>query len=349
VNVYTFDPLADTRWREFVGRRDDASVFHTPEWLDALRRTYGYTPIGYTTSPPSAPLTNGVVLCDVRSWLTGRRLVSVPFADHCQPLIDTPPAGDAIVAELRQWADRGRRRYVELRPVCGDASGARRVAAGARFFFHTLDLTRSLDDIFRAFHKTGIQQPIRRAERERLVHETGRSDALIRAFYDLQVSTRRRHGLPPQPLSWFRTLVACLGDRISISIASKDRRPIGGIVLLRHGATLVHKYGASIAADHHLGAMPFLLWNAMREGKAAGFSQLDLGRSETDHTGLVTFKDRLGAARSTIAYQRYPAPTLSRVRGSSLPARLGAAGNIVAHLPNSLLVTTGRLLYRHIG
>jgi hypothetical protein len=349
VNVYTFDPLADTRWRDFVGRRADASVFHTPEWLDALRRTYGYTPIAYTTSPPASPLTDAIALCDVRSWVTGRRLVSVPFADHCQPLIDNPVARESITAELRRWADRGRRRYVELRPVCDGASVADRIGKGTTFFFHLLDLTRSLDDIFRAFHKTGIQQPIRRAEREQLVVESGTADSLIRTFYDLQVTTRRRHRLPPQPLSWFRTLVACLGDRVSISIAAKEGRPVGGIVLLRHGATLVHKYGASNAADHHLGPMPFLLWNAIRDGKAAGFRQLDLGRSETDHPGLVTFKDRLGAARSTITYRRYPTPALPSKSTSSVAARLHAASKIVEHLPNSLLVTTGRLLYKHIG
>jgi hypothetical protein len=355
LNVYALDPLADRRWPDFVRHHPDASIFHTAQWLEALRRTYGYEPVAYTTTAPESPLTNAVVLCDVRSWVTGRRLVSVPFADHCQPLIDTPPARDAILAELRRSVDRGGRKYVELRPVRADASVAGRpgeLGAASTFFFHALDLTRPLDEIFRTFHKTAIQQMVRRAEREGLVHETGTSDRLIRAFYDLQVATRRRHQLPPQPLSWFRTLAACLGDRIGFSIASKDGRPVGGIVLLRHGATIVHKYGASNAADHHLGAMPFLLWNAIREGQAAGCRQLDLGRSETDHAGLVTFKDRLGASRTTMTYQRYPAPAVAAATtamGPRLAGLMPAASRLFACLPNSLLVTTGRLLYRHIG
>jgi GNAT acetyltransferase-like protein len=349
LNVYALDPLADPRWPEFVRHHPDASIFHTPEWLDALRRTYGYEPVTYTTTPPARPLTNAVVLCDVRSWVTGRRLVSVPFADHCQPLIDTPAAGDAILAELQRSVDRGGRKYVELRPMRGDASVAGRLGAASAFCLHALDLTRPLDEIFRAFHKTAIQQMIRRAEREGLVRETGTSDSLVRAFYDLQVTTRRRHRLPPQPLSWFKTLIACLEDRVTFSIAFKDGRPVGGIVLLRHNTTIVHKYGASNAADHHLGAMPFLLWHAIRDGKAAGCRQLDLGRSETDQFGLVTFKDRLGAARSTMTYQRYPAPAAATSTLHRLLGHVPAASWFFACLPNSLLVTTGRLLYRHIG
>ena len=50
----------------------------------------------YTTSPPSLPLSNGIVLCEINSWLTGRRMVSVPFSDHCEPLLDGPTAAGAI-------------------------------------------------------------------------------------------------------------------------------------------------------------------------------------------------------------------------------------------------------------
>src|SRR5260370_39896401 len=31
-------------------------------------------------------LESGIVLCRVESWLTGCRLVSLPFSDHCQPI-----------------------------------------------------------------------------------------------------------------------------------------------------------------------------------------------------------------------------------------------------------------------
>ena len=37
-------------------------------------------------SPPDEPLENGFLFCRVESWLTGRRLVSLPFSDHCEPL-----------------------------------------------------------------------------------------------------------------------------------------------------------------------------------------------------------------------------------------------------------------------
>ena len=85
--VHTFNPLNDPRWENFVDRHPQASVFHGRGWLEALWRTYGYEPVVYSTDSPSGELTNGVVLCRVNSWLTGRRLVSLPFTDHCEPLV----------------------------------------------------------------------------------------------------------------------------------------------------------------------------------------------------------------------------------------------------------------------
>ena len=82
------EPLKDLRWEPFLARHPRASVFHSSAWLAALHRTYGFQPIAYTTSSAGEDLENAMVFCRVESWLTGRRLVSLPFSDHCEPLVD---------------------------------------------------------------------------------------------------------------------------------------------------------------------------------------------------------------------------------------------------------------------
>src|SRR5262245_25827296 len=84
--VHRVDHVRDRRWPEFLKRDSRASVFHSSEWLEALRRTYAYEPTVLTTSAPGEDLVNGLVFCRIRSWLTGTRIVSVPFSDHCEPL-----------------------------------------------------------------------------------------------------------------------------------------------------------------------------------------------------------------------------------------------------------------------
>src|SRR5216683_3051172 len=89
-NVHEIDPLGDPRWDQLVENHPKASVFHSANWLRALQSAYDYDPVVLTTSPPGVALSNGLVFCRIKSWLTGRRLVSLPFSDHCEPLVSGP-------------------------------------------------------------------------------------------------------------------------------------------------------------------------------------------------------------------------------------------------------------------
>src|SRR6266567_1385351 len=104
--VYQIQPIQDPRWVELVDRHPRSSVFHTVAWLEALTRTYGFQPIAYTTSPPGCSLGNGLVLCRVESWITGGRLISLPFSDHCEPLLNDAKAEDVIISALEQALHR---------------------------------------------------------------------------------------------------------------------------------------------------------------------------------------------------------------------------------------------------
>lgn len=321
-------------------------MFHTTGWLEALQRTYGYEPVAYTTTSPGIELTTGLVLSRVYSQITGRRLVSLPFSDHCEPLVSRRDELQALLDSVELHCEKEGWKYVEIRPrtTCGVSPAG--MEPGQVFSFHTVDLNPGLDEIFRRFHKDSIQRKIRRAEREGLIYEEGRSEAILRKFYRLLLRTRRRHRLPPPPLAWFRNLVNCLDARVKVRLASKDGQPIASILTLSHKDVLVYKYGGSDASFHSLGGMHLLFWSMIQEGKSSGARTLDLGRSDCDNRGLITFKDRWGATRSQLTYWRYPGRQASGHAASWL---IPAAKKIFGCIPDSLLVAAGKLLYRHLG
>ena len=201
--VYSIDPLQDVRWVDLITRHPNASVFHSRGWLDALRTTYGYEPVAFTTSAPTEPLTNALLFCKVRSWLTGSRLVSLPFSDHCEPLVES---GDQFKSAVCLRGIIQAKRTVE---VCGDAIGEFLLEFHGRFHrattyqLHRLDLRPSLDALRKGFHKDCIQRKIARAERESLGYEAGHSPQLVRQLYELLQLTRSRHHLPPSRSSGF--------------------------------------------------------------------------------------------------------------------------------------------------
>jgi CelD/BcsL family acetyltransferase involved in cellulose biosynthesis len=324
-------------------------VFHTPAWLDALRHTYGYEPFVLTTSVPGRELTNGLVFCRINSHLTGRRLVSLPFSDHCQPLVDSPADLQELVSFSLSKAETRKREYVELRPrtpLDQQLERSTGLTPSASFCYHVLDLRANLDDLYRNFHKSCVQRKIQRADREALGFEEGRSESLLRKFYRLLLLTRRRHQLPPQPVEWFRNLIDCFGEKLVIRVAFKGKDAIATILTLSHKNSVVYKYGCSDARFHNLGGMPFLFWQTIQQGKKKGAEELDFGRSELDNPGLIAFKDHWGGAKSTLTYYRYPRN--SRKEGSQ-GWRVGIVRKAISRLPDVCLETAGSLLYKHVG
>lgn len=343
--VYEIDPVRDSRWADFLQRHSRASVFHTAAWLTALERTYGYTGVGFTTSPPSAELKNAWLCCKVNSWLTGHRIVSLPFSDHCEPLVNDPSEFEELFDVVQQRARDEKVAYVELRPIQPLETRAGEFENSASFFLHRLDLEPGLDELFRNFHKSSTQRKIRRAEREGLLIREGRSNLLIESFYHLQRLTRRRHRLPPQPLSWFHNLAQNFGEALKIRVAFQGSHVIAAILTLQFKDTLVYKYGCSDARFHRLGGVHLLFWNSIREAKEAGLKCFDLGRSDEDNPGLITFKDRWGAARSKLNYVRY-SPGSPQVPASHWKLRLSK--QVFAHAPDWFVSAASSVLYKHV-
>lgn len=344
-HAYEIDPLCDPRWPVLVDSFARSSIFHSTQWLRALRNVYGYEPVVVTTSPPGAPLANGVVFCRIRSWLTGSRLVSLPFSDHCEPLVNDTEELDHLLVHVRRYVDAKKWRYAEIRPISSEPEPAARYGRHLTYCFHRMDLTPSIEQIFRRFHKDCVQRKIRRAEKEKLKYEKGNSDVLLRKFYRLMVAMRRRKALPPQPIEWFQGLVAELGGDLQIRVASYGDVPVASIVTLLHKKTMTYKYGCSDVAFNKLGGMALLFWKAIQDAKAAGCEQLDMGRSDSDNLGLIAFKDHWGAAASSLTYWKYPRKSAS---GSRL-WRNRAVTQTTSIAPEFMLRAVGRLLYKHIG
>jgi hypothetical protein len=345
-SIFRIDPLLDARWPALLLRSPHASLFHSPQWLGALHSTYGYLPVAYTTSPPGSPLENGWVFCEIRSWLTGRRLVSLPFSDHCDPLLDNLADFGGFACTLMETWRREDWDYVEFRPQCGLQGNAHGFQLREPFYLHKLDLSPPLDQIFCSLDRNCIQRKIRRAERDALGYEEGNSESLISRFYSLFTRTRQRHSLPPQPRGWFTNLVASFRDQLMIHLASKDGKPVGAMLMLHFKNVLVFKYSCGEPEHFKHGTMQLLLWRAIQNAKAKGLDELDFGRSDWGDSGLIQYKERWGATRFETGYLRYSPVHSARRRWFSA---VGKQSSIPSHIPERVLQAAGRLLYRHFG
>jgi hypothetical protein len=277
--------------------------------------------------------------------MTGNRLVSLPFSDHCDPLVDDVGTLDALSGHAERYRADARWKYVELRPETSELSLPAPFNRADTYALHCLDLRPGVENLWRGFHRDSIQRRIEKAQRERLEYEEGRSDELLRKLYHLLGLTRRRHRVPLQPLSWFKNLIAAMGDALCIRTVSKSDEPVASVLTLTHGTTVVYKYGGSDARHNPLGGMPFLFWKVIENAKRHGLERLDMGRTDLDNNGLMVFKERFGARRSPLTYWRSPAPT---PRGfGSRP--LAMTRRLYDRLPSPVRRVTASVFYRHFG
>jgi CelD/BcsL family acetyltransferase involved in cellulose biosynthesis len=293
-----------------------------------------------------------VVFCQVESWLTGRRLVSLPFSDHCEPLVDNSQNWAPLLATLKETLTREQWQYFELRPredrFAAITSLHRETVP---YTLHVLDLEPALGILFRNCHKNSTQRKILRSEREGLRYCEGTSEDLLDAFYRLHTITRQRHRRPPQPRNWFVQLIAKFGDALKIRVARKDDRAVAAVVTIRYKDTMVYKYGGSDPDFNHMGSMHLLLWGAIQEAKAAGLRYFDFGRTDIGQHGLITFKKRWGTEQSELIYSRYGlSDKVSHMFESSNRSwKSQVAKYALAHLPPRALAALGQALYRHVG
>jgi len=349
MKIYQIDPIKDARWSDFVTRHVQASVFHTVGWLEALRSTYAYEPAVFTTSSPSDELSNGLLFCRVQSWITGSRLVSLPFSDHCEPLCDSQEDLAFLIRYLQTCMEHENLRYLEVRPVNGSFAGAGETIGfgpSGAYYLHVLDLRREPGELLESFDQDSVQRRIKRAERAGLIERCGRSDGLLKDFYKVFVKTRGVHGLPPSPYKWFRNLAQCSGEALEVRVAYRANTAIAAILTLHCKNVVYYKYGCSDPQFKMFGAMPWLLWRAIAAAKSNGASHFELGRTQEHNAGLLAFKNHWVSQPQRLVYWRFPESISLDSRASW---KLDVAKRVFSLMPSRLLTVAGSVMYRHIG
>jgi hypothetical protein len=131
--IKIIDPTVFPSWDEMLLGTPGASFFHSAAWARVLSQSYGYTPL-YFTVIEGGKLRALVPLMEVNSFLTGKRGVSLPFTDYCEPILEE---GIAFQELFDPIIDHGKKRgwkYIELRGEYGRSqeSGIRNQASGVR-------------------------------------------------------------------------------------------------------------------------------------------------------------------------------------------------------------------------
>jgi lipid II:glycine glycyltransferase (peptidoglycan interpeptide bridge formation enzyme) len=221
-----------------------------------------------------------------------------------------------------------------------------RIKKHSEFVLHTLKLDPDPEQVSKKFKRTHLQN-IRQAEDRGVRVEFGDQLEHMKVYFELQLETRKRHGVPCQPWKYFELLWKRIinSDLGFVLLAKHENEYIAGMVYLAWNKTLIAKYAASRRDSFNLRPNNLLFWEGMQWGCRNGYEVFDMGRSEIENTGLRKFKSRWGTMEEPLDYS-----IISSKQDLTANNRLeNALHSVIEHSPQWVCRLTGELLYRHIG
>ncbi len=344
INPIIIDPTHYPGWDDLLLSTPGYSFFHSSAWARVLFESYGYAPKYFTIMDDHKFLAL-VPLMEVNSFLTGRRGVSLPFTDYCEPIVDDGIKFQDLMNSITEHGEKAGWRYLEFRarkdlfpfslPPCA-------------YLGHVLDLSQSEGQIFSNF-RDSTKRNVKKAMREGVKVKIDHSLESVNEFYKLNCMTRREHGLPPQPFYFFKKIYdhVISKDLGMVVLASLDQENVAGAIYFHFGEKAVYKYGASDKKFQHLRANNLVMLEAIRRCSQKGYKSLCFGRTEPENQGLIQFKSGWGTTEQPIHYYRYDLKKGSFVSNSSKVT--GFHNKIFRNMPIPISNKIGALLYKHVG
>ena len=343
-DVRIVDPLADAGWDDALQPFPNAGIFHTRAWARVMRDCYGFHPRYITVFDGKRPAGH-LPLMEVASWLTGRRGVSLPFTDYCEPLFDGDDALRALKDAALGFGRQSRWKYVEFRSNLGFGQDE---LPSLTYWHHDVPLVADEAAQFAALKPT-VRTATRKAIAAGVRVEASHALDAVENFYALNTITRRAHGLPPQPRSFFVLLhreIISRGDGVVVQ-AFVESQPAAACVYLYRGKHALYKYGASNPEFQNLRVNDLVMWTAIRWLAERGCATMSMGKTAKEHEGLRRFKLGWGARETELRYYKYGFKAEALVKDRDAVA--GWHNGLFRRMPLVLSRLAGALLYRHMA
>ncbi|MBU5611609.1 lipid II:glycine glycyltransferase FemX [Geomonas azotofigens] len=351
--VSIIDPLRNHRWDRFVHQHPYGWITHLSGWKRVLDKNFPHMTGYYLVLKDRCEAIRAALpVYAVESWLTGRRLVSIPFATLSDPLVTDPADMEILSGAVLRLAERLAISRVEIR-----TSAASHLLDRDRFHadclrkHHSLALCDDPEQVRRRFHRSCVRQRIARAERCDLSLIRGKRETDLREFYLLHRVTRKRKGLPPHPYQLVKTLWQTFAPQglVELLLCRKGNETVAGLLLFKYKSRVSIEYSAVNALHNDSSPVHFLFWNAIRDACLAGYRVLDFGQTSERNKSLMEFKSHWGAEVSDLPHFLYPNdPAHSTPAGDETIAKK-LLQFVCNKAPDTALSYLGEFCYRHLG
>jgi CelD/BcsL family acetyltransferase involved in cellulose biosynthesis len=355
--VQWLSPDREAEWDAFVGRHELGLVYNLSSWKRTLEDAFPHISGRFLAlrENTSGKIVAGLPVYRVKSWLLGNRIVSVPFASFCNPLVSDDSQLNLLLPEVVEEYQRNRSDRLEIRMTEATRQLSHPLLSRtARFKHHFLRLEKDPDELFASLAKTSICQKVIKARKAGVVVEEVGDEKSLKVCHAILVKLRHRLCLPAIPYAFFEAMRRHLWpEHLKIFLALQEGKPVACHLVLKYKDLWTSEYSASTSDALH-GVNQLLYWETIRRAIAGGAKLFSFGRTSVSNLGLLSYKRRWSTSEEDLTeYVLLRAGAPDRAPGGFAELIGPQAREWFKVLLRNSPVTLNRIIggycYRHMG
>jgi FemAB-related protein (PEP-CTERM system-associated) len=236
-------------------------------------------------------------LVEVRSWLFGRALSSLPYVNYGGILSHSEAARRALLEEAGRLARARSLSYVLLRH-------RRRQFQDLPTRTHKVTMLLPLEadrERMWAMLDRKVRNQIRKAEKSNLTAVKGGLE-LLDAFYGVFARNMRDLGTPVYGRDLFAQMLTAFPRTACLHVVRLKGKCIAGALSYTCGSTIEVPSASTLKEHRSLCPNHLLYWSIIEDAIASGLRILDFGRSTPDD-GTYQFKAQWGAQPEPLSWE----------------------------------------------
>lgn len=351
-SVAMIDPIEDRKWDTFVEDHPFGWVCHLSGWKKVLENNFKHMKGYYIAITENSSIKAALPVYQVNSWLTGKRLISIPFTGLCDPLVSNSDEMDVLLREVTNLFQNLKSSYLEIRTLKTSSFINNNDFGTQRWWkHHFILLDKNPEQLKKSFHRTCVRQRISRAEKSNLGVKVGNDESDLKKFYQLHMITRKRLGLPPQPYAFFKSIWETFFplNKITLLLAEEGDQSIASLILFKFGNRVSAEFGVSDEEFRDKSPNHLLFWEAIKLAFSEGYKIFDFGRTQSTNKTLLEFKDHWGTQVCDMPYYYYPSNMAEKMAEKEESSSFRFMKGLCEKAPEFLYRQIGNFCYRHLG
>ena len=360
-------------WDTYVQSHSESGLYHLSGWQNVIEKTYAHQTYylvarqSNKSTNPSSPenqITGILSLIQLKNFIFGNSLISIPFFDSGGILADNEEVEKDLLLEAIKLAQKLKTDTLEIRhmqPLSAlysnefqdlDISGSQPVSH--KWSFRTclqkarmlLELSETSEALMKSF-KSKLRSQIKKTMKNGFISRIGGKE-LIDDFYKVFLINMRDLGSPVHSKALMQNVFEEFGDRSKVLIVSKDNIPVAGSIFAGFKDTLQNPWSSSLRQYSRLAPNMLLYWTMLEYACDNGYKWFDFGRS-TPGEGTYNFKKQWGAKPEPLHWYYVPINSKSLDLDALEKTSFSTAIKYWQKLPASVTKFCGPTIRKHIS